>query len=188
MPRALWPLHGPNLGTSNNLGVPPFLFGRVPPSAQEPAPIPVPRPLPIPLLLKGPGKLRARFPWPGMASPWLDPVPAPVAPILPPPIFVRIGSKAFGRRFNRALFASKVPTKLLISGVTRDSAGTILGGCTVRLFKTADNAFVDSVTSDATTGAYSFTTAGLSEAYYVVAYKAGSPDVAGTSLNTLIGV
>lgn len=75
---------------------------------------------------------------------------------------------------------------LRIFGITKDSAGAVLAGCTVTLYRTADDVEVDKVTSDAS-GNYEFRGAGPSTAYYVVAYKAGSPDVAGTTVNTLIG-
>lgn len=78
------------------------------------------------------------------------------------------------------------PTRLVIYGVTRDSAGVILGSCDVHVFRTVDDVEVDQVVSDATTGVYRCAVAG-GLTYYVVAYKAGSPDVSGTTLNTLIG-
>jgi hypothetical protein len=72
-----------------------------------------------------------------------------------------------------------------ISGVTRDSTGAALAGVTVDLYLTATDRRVDSVVSDGS-GAFSFgATAGP---YYLVAYKAGAPDVAGTSVNTLAGL
>ena len=78
---------------------------------------------------------------------------------------------------------------LTIFGVTKDSTGAVLGGCTVHLFRTADDSFVTQIVSDATTGAYRFTQQGLSsqQFYYVVAYKTGSPDVTGTTINTIVG-
>lgn len=79
------------------------------------------------------------------------------------------------------------PSGLHISGITKDSTGVVLGSCTVKLFRTVDDLLMETVTSDAVTGAYSFASVGLSETYYVVAYKAGSPDVAGTTVNTLVG-
>ncbi len=73
-----------------------------------------------------------------------------------------------------------------ITGITRDSAGAALGGCVVQLFSTPDDRIVSEVTSDGA-GNYSFRVGNGSE-YYVVAYNAGSPDVAGTTVNTLAGV
>lgn len=71
-----------------------------------------------------------------------------------------------------------------ITGVTRDSTGTILGSCMVDLFRTVDDVKVDSYTSDATTGVYTLSAVGPGP-FYVVAYKSGAPDVAGTTVNTL---
>jgi hypothetical protein len=78
-------------------------------------------------------------------------------------------------------------TKLRITGVTKDSAGTILGGCEVTLHRTVDHYPLETITSNPVTGAYEFSTVGLAQNYYVVSYKAGSPDVSGASVNTLIG-
>lgn len=78
-------------------------------------------------------------------------------------------------------------SQLFISGITKDSLGVALPACTVSLFRTSDNLFIQSVVSDGS-GNYSFPGVGCGETYYVVAYKAGSPDVAGTTINTLVGV
>lgn len=79
------------------------------------------------------------------------------------------------------------PQQLALSGVTRDSSGAVLGSCVVSLYRASDDLLMERVTSDAVTGAYSFSTLGLGANYYVVAYKAGSPDVVGTTVNTLTG-
>lgn len=75
---------------------------------------------------------------------------------------------------------------LRIFGVTLDSTGTALPGCIVHLFQTADDKFIDQAVSDGS-GNYEFRSPSLSTAYYVVAYKAGSPDVVGATINTLVG-
>jgi hypothetical protein len=76
----------------------------------------------------------------------------------------------------------------MISGVTRDNSGAVLGGCVVELYETATDIALFKTTSDATTGAFTFTCARFSPAtHYLVAYKAGGTDVAGTSVNTLVG-
>lgn len=75
---------------------------------------------------------------------------------------------------------------LTITGVTKDAVGTPLGGCAVYLFDTATNTCQRSTVSDAN-GAYEFTVYAPTVPYYVVSYKAGAPDVAGTTVNTLIG-
>lgn len=83
-------------------------------------------------------------------------------------------------------FIPLTPTKLIISGITKDSAGSVLASCTVSLYRTSDDSLMERTTSDGS-GAYSFSAIGLSETYYIVAYKAGSPDVSGTTVNTLLG-
>lgn len=75
----------------------------------------------------------------------------------------------------------------VISGITKDSAGLALGSVMLDLFLTASDTKIDSVTSDATTGAYSFSVTSTPGPFYIVAYKAGAPDVAGTTVNTLTG-
>jgi len=74
-----------------------------------------------------------------------------------------------------------------LSGVTRDSAGVALGDCVVDLFLNSEDTLVASTVSDGS-GNYRFTLSGNSQTYFVRAYKAGSPDVAGTSVNTLTAV
>lgn len=86
-----------------------------------------------------------------------------------------------------------VPTVYTISGVTKDSYGNALGSCVVDLFETSTDRLVQSVLSDPATGVYRFSSQGIGNEtsvsrYYIVAYKAGSPDVAGTTVNTLVGV
>lgn len=82
---------------------------------------------------------------------------------------------------------NQVRQQWLITGVTKDSTGAALGGCTVTLFKTIDNQPSAITTSDAN-GVYSFSIDGNSQARFAVSYKAGSPDVAGTTVNTLVPV
>jgi hypothetical protein len=79
------------------------------------------------------------------------------------------------------------PTYFRITGTTKDSTGAALGTCVVDLFDTATDVRLDTTTSDAS-GVFEFRGAGQPpNAYYLVAYKAGSPDVAGTTVNTLVG-
>ena len=80
------------------------------------------------------------------------------------------------------------PTTYTISGVTKDSTGAILGSCTVRIFETGTDIEWSVVTSDPV-GAYTAVVPGKAGmTFYAVAYKAGSPDVSGTTVNTLVGV
>lgn len=79
------------------------------------------------------------------------------------------------------------PTRVLtISGVTKDSSGVALGSCVVRLYRTLDDQQMESVTSDAS-GNFTLKSIGPAQTYYLVAYKPGGTDVAGTTLNTLTG-
>jgi len=71
-----------------------------------------------------------------------------------------------------------------LSGVTRDSTGAALPGCTVDMFVTGTDTFIATTVSD---GSGNFTLLPpASGPYYLVAYLAGSPDVAGTTVNTLV--
>ena len=73
-----------------------------------------------------------------------------------------------------------------VSGVTRTSAGISLAGCRVELFLTGSDTPQQTVISDAS-GNYNFWSPGTGP-FYIVAYKAGAPDVAGTSVNTLLPI
>lgn len=56
----------------------------------------------------------------------------------------------------------------------------------MHLHRTLDDVKVEQTLSDGS-GNFAFTV-GLGETYYVVAYLPGSPDRAGTTVNTLLGV
>lgn len=75
--------------------------------------------------------------------------------------------------------------RVAISGTTKDSTGAALGSCIVNLFGTEANDFQGSTTSNGS-GAYSFASVTLGP-HYLVSYKAGSPDVAGTTVNNVVG-
>lgn len=70
-----------------------------------------------------------------------------------------------------------------IIGTTKDSGGNALGSCTVHGFLTADDTPVGQVTSDS--GGYYELPTSYTGSHYLVAYKAGSPNVAGTTINTI---
>lgn len=80
---------------------------------------------------------------------------------------------------------------LQISGVTKDSAGAALGGCKVHLIDALTDLFLDETVSDASGNFAIPINKGLSQlqvtTWYLVAYKAGGTDVAGTTVNTLVG-
>jgi hypothetical protein len=89
--------------------------------------------------------------------------------------------QAIGRPFRSQNFTNRA---YKIAGVTRNSAGVALGNVTVQLFRTQDDGFVEEKVSDGS-GNFSFDATPV--AHYLVAYKAGAPDVAGTTVNTLVG-
>jgi len=70
-----------------------------------------------------------------------------------------------------------------LSGVSRDSTGAILGNCVIDLFLTGTDILQQSTVSDAA-GNFWFSLMAPGP-YYIVAYKAGSPDVTGATANTL---
>lgn len=72
-------------------------------------------------------------------------------------------------------------------GVSRDQYGSPLGNCVVQLFRTSDDLFIMEVTSDSN-GNFTLFSWYTPDQHYIVAYKAGSPDVAGTTVNTLTGI
>ena len=83
----------------------------------------------------------------------------------------------------------------LISGVTKDLNGAVLGSCIVDLYRIFDPTEASQppaewyarTTSDASTGAYSFSVASNGWTFQAISYKAGGPDVAGITVNTLTG-
>ena len=79
------------------------------------------------------------------------------------------------------------PLWFAIVGITRDSAGAALGSCAVKLYRFSDDTVAASQTSDAS-GNFTFWVPDSTTNYYTRAYKTGAPDVAGTSLNTLVGI
>jgi hypothetical protein len=98
------------------------------------------------------------------------------------------GSVAAVGAFQEFFVPAPAAEQHLISGVTRDAGGAPLGNCVVECFQTSTNALVDRFVSDAF-GNFALTVAapytGIN--YFLVAYKPGSPDVAGTTVNTLTG-
>jgi hypothetical protein len=72
-----------------------------------------------------------------------------------------------------------------LTGVTRANTGVPLPGCSVFVFSTADNSVAAITTSDGT-GTY-LVPASNAITHYAVAYLPGSPDVAGTTVDTLTG-
>ena len=73
-----------------------------------------------------------------------------------------------------------------ITGTTKDSNGNVLAGCTVKAYITSTDQEIGATVSDGA-GFFKVPIGQTSGPYYLVAYKAGSPDVAGTTVNTLVG-
>jgi hypothetical protein len=73
----------------------------------------------------------------------------------------------------------------LIAGTTTDQVGSALGNCIVYLYRTSDDLYIAQTVSNATGQFVHYALGGVQ--YYLVAYKPGSPDVVGTTLNTLTG-
>lgn len=70
-----------------------------------------------------------------------------------------------------------------LSGVSRDSSGVALGGCTVKVFLTGNDTKQFETISDGS-GNWSIDVGANPGPFYYVEYKVGSPDRAGTSINT----
>jgi hypothetical protein len=71
-----------------------------------------------------------------------------------------------------------------IVGQTLDSGGNPIAA-TVQGFRTSDDLYVGETGSD-NNGRYSLPTIYLNDAHYLVAYRVGSPDQTGATVNTLI--
>jgi hypothetical protein len=89
--------------------------------------------------------------------------------------------------YEQPVIRAGVNSRYGVEGVTRDVYGTPIGGCTVKLYRTLTDELVSATISEASTGAFLASTPYYPETHYLVSYKAGSPDLSGTSVNTLIG-
>jgi len=110
----------------------------------------------------------------------------------------RVGSGDFGGYYvtNRCTSCADVfepyscdgegtQTQLFIRGTTYDANNVAISGVTVQAFKTSDETFAGQSVSQ-TDGTYIcpvHTVAGTQ--HYLVAYKPGSPDITGATVNTL---
>jgi hypothetical protein len=97
-----------------------------------------------------------------------------------------------GAKFEDAVVWSGTQSGKVISGITYDANGAVLAACTVKAFRstTVDNLLAD--TQEGPTllsgaeGGYAMPLPN-NDPHYLVGYKAGSPDVTGATLNTLVG-
>lgn len=71
-----------------------------------------------------------------------------------------------------------------IRGTCKDALSNVLGGAVVQGFRTSDDLFVGQTACD-DRGVYELGTIYTSDAHYLVAYYPGSPDLAGSTVNTL---
>ena len=106
-------------------------------------------------------------------------------PRLPLPLAMRVG------KFTKMLATVKMnplpSPKYYISGITKDSVGAALASCDVDVLKTSGDIITNRTTSDSVGYFRMEVYAPPPTAFYLVAYKTGSPDVAGTSVNTITG-
>lgn len=73
---------------------------------------------------------------------------------------------------------------MIMVGISRNQTGATLGNCTVMLFRTEDRSFIGETVSDGSGNWSMYVLKG--GPFFLVEYKAGSPDLSGTSLNTLV--
>lgn len=89
----------------------------------------------------------------------------------------------WGRVLSR--FAQGSSSRLGFLGTTRDATGSRLGGVTCSLFRTSDKAWIMDVVSNINGDFMLSTYDGT--AHFIVFSKTGSPDVIGTTRQTLVG-
>lgn len=87
-------------------------------------------------------------------------------------------------RWGERWTVSGATGRLSFVGITRDSYGSPLGGCTVRCFRSSTDELVSKVVSDA--NGYYVATTPYAEGHYLTIHKTGPPDVSGASIETLI--
>ena len=113
--------------------------------------------------------------------------PSPGIVAIPGKRFGAASPNAYGQIVRSKPFRSKSfsAKRVIITGVTKDSSGVVLASCIVQLFRTSDDAFQSESVSDSD-GRYLLYPI-VTGPFYIVAYKAGATDVAGTTINTLVG-
>jgi hypothetical protein len=73
-----------------------------------------------------------------------------------------------------------------LTGVSRDNTGSALGGCTVKVFRTADDTKAPFDTVSDASGNWSVNVGAERGPFWLREEKDGSPYRAGTSINTLV--
>jgi hypothetical protein len=89
-------------------------------------------------------------------------------------------------RWARSYRQGNAASRVGFVGVTRDQYGVPVGGVTVQLFRTSDDVLMMELVSDVN-GNFLLQSVSTGVGHYIVAYKSGSPDIFGTTVNTLIG-
>ncbi len=82
-------------------------------------------------------------------------------------------------------YAWGAASRLAFIGVTRDAQGTLLGGVTCSLFRTADKTLIAEIVSGVD-GSF-FLQSPFTDGHFIVFNKTGAQDVFGTTKQTLIG-
>ncbi|MBM4442564.1 MAG: hypothetical protein FJ027_19270 [Candidatus Rokubacteria bacterium] len=73
-----------------------------------------------------------------------------------------------------------------IRGVCVDSTGAVAASATLYAYRSSDSAYAGTAVANQNDGTFSVPTPFSGVNHFVVAYKAGSPDIAGTTVNTLV--
>ena len=72
-----------------------------------------------------------------------------------------------------------------IKGQCLDVSGNVAAGAIVQCYRTSDDLFTGEVNANSTDGTFDVPTPYAGVNHYLVAYKPGSPDIGGTTVNTL---
>jgi len=120
----------------------------------------------------------------GFSRPLVAPfIPAVVAGVVP--TVARGVPRPIKRIRLSELSRPVIPPPYAITGNTRDCNSALVGVAVVKLYNTATDVMEQVTTSDLN-GFYAFAVRDQSNRY-LVAYKVGNPDLAGTTLNTIKG-
>ena len=126
-----------------------------------------------------------RKPHLGAVSFLVSPLAAAVAAAVKPKGPVVITAKKRRGKSGTKITKVRKPRTPYITGVTRDSLGTPVPNCQVFVFKTAGEVLVAAGTSDSS-GVYLLPVPSYTDNLFVVAYRADSPDIFGTTVNWLV--
>lgn len=97
-----------------------------------------------------------------------------------------MGRQGRGFHPNRRGFARPTTTaRFTLSGVVKDEDGAVVVGASVHLYESATDVLV-AVTTSVAGGVYAFDYGNNAGFFYARAYRAGSPDLFGTTLETLV--